>query len=108
MVQFLNSIPDYELMDKTQYFDELPSSVVQYVNAEDPGYNSSGNEFVRLINNFKEVSIAAIENSKMGENDTVVKKKWDQNKSSLIKQINNGFSTMKLKSEEEMTQLPVG
>ena len=82
-------------MDKTQYFDELFFSGA-YVNAEDPGYNSSGNEFVRLINNFKEVSIAAIENSKTGQNDSVVKKKWDQNKSSIIKQINNSFNTMKL------------
>ena len=91
-----DSIPDYQVMDKTQYFDELFFSGA-YVNAENTGYNSSGNEFVRLINNFKEVSIAAIENSNIGENDTVVKKKWDQNKNSIITQINNGFSTNEVK-----------
>ena len=61
-----DSIPDYAVMDKTQYFDELFFSGA-YVNAENTGYNSSGNEFIRLINNFKEVSIAAIEKQKLAK-----------------------------------------
>ena len=85
-------IPAFELMDKSEHFDEY-LFVGQYVSPEDPGYTESGAEFVRLINNFRDKSISAIENSKTGENDSVVKKKWDQNKRSLIKQIENSFNT---------------
>ena len=99
-----DSIPDYAVMDKTQYFDELFFSGA-YVSAEKTGYNLAGTEFVRLINNFKEVSIAAIENSKTGENDSIVKKKWDQNKNSIIAQINNGFSTDEVKVGRRDDQL---
>jgi len=85
-------IPAFELMDKSEHFDEY-LFVGQYVSPEDPGYTESGAEFVRLINNFRDKSISAIENSKTGQNDSVVKKKWDQNKRSLIKQIENSFNT---------------
>ena len=91
-----DSIPDYQVMDKTQYFDELFCNGA-YKNSENTGYNASGTLFVSLINNFKEVSIQAIETSNTGENDSVVKKKWDQNKKSLIAKINNSFDTKAVK-----------
>ena len=91
-----DSIPDYQVMDKTQYFDELFFNG-DYKNSENTGYNASGTLFVSLINNFKEVSIQAIETSNTGENDSVVKKKWDQNKKSLIAKINNSFDTKAVK-----------
>lgn len=91
-----DSIPDYQVMDKTQYFDELFFNGA-YKNSENTGYNASGTLFVSLINNFKEVSIQAIETSNTGENDSVVKKKWDQNKKSLIAKINNSFDTKAVK-----------
>ena len=50
-------IPAFELMDKSEHFDEY-LFVGQYVSPEDPGYTESGAEFVRLINNFRDKSIS--------------------------------------------------
>ncbi|MAQ00171.1 MAG: hypothetical protein CMC51_05120 [Flavobacteriaceae bacterium] len=91
-----DSIPDYEVMDQTVWFDELFFNGA-YKNSENTGYTDKGNEFVRLMNEFKEISVEAIENSKIGENDSVVKKKWDQNKGSIITLINNSFNTNAVK-----------
>ena len=78
-------IPAFELMDKPDHFDEYFF--------EGDGFTENGTKFVKLINDFREKSISAIENSNTGENDSVVRKKWDQNKISLIKQIENSFNT---------------
>ena len=80
-----NMIPAFELMDKPDHFDEYFF--------EGDGFTENGTKFVKLINDFREKSISAIENSNTGENDSVVRKKWDQNKISLIKQIENSFNT---------------
>jgi len=82
------TLGDYERMDNSQAYDEL-----LFINGTEDGYTDAGREFVRLVNNFRDVSIDAIENSNIGSNDTIIKKRWDESTASLKNLIESSFNT---------------
>jgi len=82
------TLGDYERMDNSQAYDEL-----LFINGTEDGYTDAGREFVRLVNNFRDVSIDAIENSNIGSNDTIIKKRWDESTASLKNLVESSFNT---------------
>ena len=82
------TLGDYERMDNSQAYDEL-----LFINGTEDGYTDAGREFVRLVNNFRNVSIDAIENSNIGSNDTIIKKRWDESTASLKNLVESSFNT---------------
>ena len=72
------TVGDYERMDNSQGYDEL-----LFMSGTEDGYTDAGREFVRLVNNFREVAIETIDNSNIGSNDTIIKKRWDESTNSL-------------------------
>ena len=82
------TLGDYERMDNSQAYDE-----VLFMNGTEDGYTDAGREFVRLVNNFRDVATDAINNSNIGSNDTIIKKRWDESTSSLRNLVESSFNT---------------
>ncbi len=82
------TLGDYERMDNSQAYDE-----VLFMNGTEDGYTDAGREFVRLVNNFRDVATDAINNSNIGSNDTIIKKRWDESTSSLKNLVESSFNT---------------
>jgi len=82
------TLGDYERMDNSQAYDE-----VLFMNGTEDGYTDAGREFVRLVNNFRDVATDAINNSNIGSNDTIIKKRWDETTSSLRNLVESSFNT---------------
>ena len=82
------TVGDYERMDNSQGYDEL-----LFMSGTEDGYTDAGREFVRLINNFREVAIETIDNSNIGSNDTIIKKRWDESTNSLKNLVESSFNT---------------
>ena len=82
------TLGDYERMDNSQAYDEL-----LFINGTEDGYTDAGREFVRLVNNFRNVSIDAIENSNIGSNDTIIKKRWEESTAALKNLVESSFNT---------------
>ena len=84
-------VGDYEVMDNSAAYDEMLFTGA-YVNEENPGYTDVGKEFVRLVNNFRDVAIDEITNSNISI-DSTKNKIWNDSKSGLIRQIEQSFNT---------------
>ena len=82
------TVGDYERMDNSKGYDEL-----LFMSGTEDGYTDVGREFVRLVNNFREVAIQAIDNSNIGSNDTIIKKRWDESTPSLKNLVESSFNT---------------
>ena len=84
-------VGDYEVMDNSAAYDEMLFNGA-YVNEENPGYTDAGKEFVRLVNNFRNVAVNEITNSDISL-DSTKNKIWNDSKSGLIRQIEQSFNT---------------
>jgi len=82
------TVGDYERMDNSQGYDEL-----LFMSGTEDGYTDAGREFVRLVNNFREVAIEAIDNSNIGSNDTIIKKRWNESTTALKNLVESSFNT---------------
>ena len=85
-----DSIPDYEIMDNSVLYDEL-----LFKDSDTP--SAVGDSLIMFIDNFRVGALDAIDNSKIGVNDEVVKRNWDERKQNIRLQIIEKFSTDSVK-----------
>ena len=85
------TVGDYEVMDNSASYDEMLFTG-DYKGPENPGYSEAGKEFVRLVDNFRNVSVESIENSEISI-DSIKNKIWSDSKSGLISLIEESFNT---------------
>ena len=85
------TVGDYEVMDNSAAYDEMLFTG-DYVNEDNTGYSAAGQEFVRLVNNFRSVAVNEITNSDISL-DSTKNKIWNDAKSGLIRQIEQSFNT---------------
>ncbi len=84
-------VGDYEVMDNSASYDEMLFTG-DYVNEDNTGYTAAGQEFVRLVNNFRDTAIEEITKSDISR-DTTKNKIWNDSKSGLIRIIEQSFNT---------------
>ena len=84
-------VGDYEVMDNSASYDEMLFSG-DYVDEDNTGYTAAGQEFVRLVNNFRDTAIEEITISDISR-DTTKNKIWSDSKSGLIRIIEQSFNT---------------
>ena len=84
-------VGDYEVMDNSAAYDEMLFTG-EYVNEDNTGYTAAGQEFVRLVNNFRDTAIEEITKSDISR-DTTKNKIWNDSKSGLIRIIEQSFNT---------------
>ena len=84
-------VGDYEVMDNSASYDEMLFTG-DYVNEDNTGYTAAGQEFVRLVNNFRDTAIEEITKSDISR-DTTKNKIWSDSKSGLIRIIEQSFNT---------------
>ena len=84
-------VGDYEVMDNSASYDEMLFSG-DYVDEDNTGYTAAGQEFVRLVNNFRDTAIEEITKSDISR-DTTKNKIWNDSKSGLIRIIEQSFNT---------------
>ncbi len=84
-------VGDYEVMDNSASYDEMLFTG-DYVDEDNTGYTAAGQEFVRLVNNFRDTAIEEITKSDISR-DTTKNKIWNDSKSGLIRIINQSFNT---------------
>ena len=89
------TVGDYEVMDNSASYDEMLFTG-DYKGPENPGYSEAGKEFVRLVDNFRNVSVESIENSEISI-DSIKNKIWSDSKSGLISLIEESFNTELIK-----------
>ena len=84
-------VGDYEVMDNSAAYDEMLFSG-DYKGPDNTGYTEAGQEFVRLVNNFREKSIEAIQGSKIS-NDSIKNSIWQNSTAGIINSIEGSFNT---------------
>ena len=84
-------VGDYEVMDNSASYDEMLFTG-DYVNEDNTGYTAAAQEFVRLVNNFRDTAIEEITNSDISR-DTTKNKIWNDSKTGLIRLIEQSFNT---------------
>ena len=84
-------VGDYEVMDNSASYDEMLFTG-DYVNEDNTGYTAAAQEFVRLVNNFRDTAIEEITKSDISR-DTTKNKIWNDSKSGLIRIIEQSFNT---------------
>lgn len=88
-------VGDYEVMDNSAAYDEMLFSGA-YVNEDNPGYTDAGREFVRLVDNFRNRSIEALEGSKISS-DSIKNTIWENSIAGIINSIESSFNTDPIK-----------
>ena len=84
-------VGDYEVMDNSASYDEMLFTG-DYENEDNTGYTAAGQEFVRLVNNFRDTSIEEITKSNISL-DSTKNKIWNDSKTGLIRLIEQSFNT---------------
>ena len=84
-------VRDYEVMDNSAAYDEMLFTG-DYKGPDNPGYTELGKEFVRLVNNFRDTAINALEGSKIS-NDSIKNAIWENSVPGLINSIESSFNT---------------
>jgi len=84
-------VGDYEVMDNSAAYDEMLFTG-DYKGPDNPGYTELGKEFVRLVNNFRDTAINALEGSKIS-NDSIKNAIWENSVPGLINSIESSFNT---------------
>ena len=84
-------VGDYEVMDNSASYDEMLFTG-DYVNEDNTGYTAAGQEFVRLVNNFRDTAIDEITKSNISR-DTTKNKIWNDSKTGLVRLIEQSFNT---------------
>ena len=84
-------VGDYEVMDNSAAYDEMLFTG-DYKGPDNPGYTELGKEFVRLVNNFRDTAINALEGSKIS-NDSIKNAIWENSVAGIIRSIEGSFNT---------------